>query len=58
MDSFRVAAIRMSCQCLIKVASVILVTLNIVGKHLATDTEYKVKMKESVAVLLNGIKER
>ena len=58
MDSFRVAAIRMSCQCLIKVASVILVTLNIVGKHLASDAEYKLAIKKSVVVLLNGLKER
>ena len=52
------AAIRMSCQCLIKVASVILVTLNIVGKHLASDAEYKLAIKKSVVVLLNGLKER
>ena len=48
----------MSCQYLIKITSVIAVTLNIVGKHLASDAEYKKTIKESVAVLLNGLKER
>ena len=48
----------MSCQYLIKLASVIAVTLNIVGIHLASDAEYKRAIKESVAVLLKGLKER
>ena len=48
----------MSCQYLIKITSVIAVTLNIVGKHLASDAEYKKAIKESVAVLLKGLKER
>jgi hypothetical protein len=49
---------RLSSQYLIKVASVIAVTLNIMGRHLASDAEYKRTIKESVALLLNGLKER
>ena len=58
MDSHRVAEMRMSCQYLIKITSVIAITLNIVGKHLGSDAEYKKTIKESVGILLNGLKER
>ena len=58
MDGYRIADIRMSCQYLIKVAAVVAVTLNIVGKHLATDAEYKKTIKETVAILLKGLRER
>ncbi|CAB4007460.1 Hypothetical predicted protein [Paramuricea clavata] len=57
LDSYRAAEMRLSCQYLIKVASVIAVTLNIMGRHLASDAEYKRTIKESVALLLNGQKE-
>ncbi|XP_028397016.1 T-complex protein 11-like protein 1 [Dendronephthya gigantea] len=57
MDSYRVAETRLSAQCLVKVVSVIAVTLNIVGKHLASDAEYKTTLKESVAVLLKDLRE-
>lgn len=58
MDTYRVAEMRLSAQCLVNVVSVVAVTLNIVGRHLASDAEYKNTLKESVVVLLKGLRER
>lgn len=57
MDRHRVAEMRKSTQCLVRVASILVVTLNIVGKHLASDSEYKKTLKETVHILLRGVSE-
>ena len=58
MDQQRMVAVRHWMQCLVKLASVLVVTLNMVGKHLASDAEYKKKLKENILLLLKGTQER
>lgn len=49
---------RLTCLYLIKLSSVITVTLSIVGRHLGSDAEYKRTIKESTGIILKGRKER
>lgn len=58
MDRHRVAEMRWSVQCLVRVASILVVTLNVGGRHLASDSEYKKALKEAVYILLRGVPER
>ena len=45
-------------QCLVKLASILVVTLNMVGGHLVSDSEYKKTLKENVYLLLKSTHER
>ena len=58
MDQQRLAKVRQAMQCLVRAASVLVVTLNMVGKDLASDSEYKTSLKENVYILLKTAPER
>ena len=58
MDKHRLAEMRWSMQCLVRVASILVVTLNIVSQHLSSDSEYRKVLKDTIKILFKGIPER
>lgn len=58
MDKHRLTEMRWSMQCLVRVASILVVTLNIVSQHLSSDSEYRKVLKDTIKILFKGIPER